>query len=287
MNSTIANNIPLETLSATYKAGTADAVIQYQSCLVGYPFVSTDLVNWRKASMERRNSPTDINYIPSANADLPFASSDMKGLQIKEPLQSGSLENNLIFNISTIGQKDIKFSFAAINELTNATAIVVDYSINAGTPVWITSGLNSSLLPLTSAYQLFNINFATITSANNNANFKIRLRFTGANMTADTGARITFNNIAVYGTQVTLSSVSNTALKFSVYPNPFSEIVNIVGMNQTENAAYNLFTIDGKLIKKGRLEENNQIHLNDLSKGLYLLQLTSDGKTETKKIIKK
>ena len=106
-------------------------------------------------------------------------------------------------------------------------------------------------------------------------------------MTADTGARITFNNIAVYGTQTTLAVVENTALKFSIYPNPFSDVVNIIGMDHTDDVAFNLFTIDGKLIKKGRLEENNQINLNDLSKGLYLLQLTSDGKTETKKIIKK
>ncbi|MFD0777680.1 T9SS type A sorting domain-containing protein [Flavobacterium myungsuense] len=191
----------------------------------------------------------------------------------------------MIFSFSTSGQKDIKFSFAAINELTNATAIVVDYSVNAGSPVWITSGLTSNSLPLTNAYQLFNIDFATITAANNNANFKIRLRFTGANMTADSGARITFNNIAVHGTQVTLAVVENTILKFSIYPNPFSDIVNIIGING--NASFNLFTIDGKLIKKGKLEENNQINLNDLSKGLYLLQLTSDGKAETKKIIKK
>jgi hypothetical protein len=104
-------------------------------------------------------------------------------------------------------------------------------------------------------------------------------------MTADTSARITFNNIAVYGTQTTLAVVENTALKFSIYPNPFSDVVNIIGING--NASFNLFTIDGKLIKKGKLEENNQINLNDLSKGLYLLQLNSDGKTETKKIIKK
>ncbi|MFD0777681.1 CotH kinase family protein [Flavobacterium myungsuense] len=87
MNSTIANNLPLETLNTTYKTGTTDGVIQYQSCLEGYPFVSTDVANWRKASMERRNSPTDINYIPLANNNLPFATSDMRGLQIKEPLQ--------------------------------------------------------------------------------------------------------------------------------------------------------------------------------------------------------
>jgi len=285
MNSTIANNLPLETLKTTYKTGTTDGVIQYQSCLLGYPFVSTDVVNWRKASMERRNSPTDINYIPLANNNIPFATSDMRGLQIKEPLQKEGVENTMIFSFSTSGKKDIKFSFAAINELTNATAIVVDYAVNAGSPVWITSGLTSSSLPLTNAYQLFNIDFETITTANNNANFKIRLRFAGANMTADTGARITFNNIAVYGTQTTLAVVENTALKFSIYPNPFSDVVNIIGING--NASFNLFTIDGKLIKKGKLEENNQINLNDLSKGLYLLQLNSDGKTETKKIIKK
>ena len=287
MNSTIANNLPLETLKTTYKTGTTDGVIQYQSCLLGYPFVSTDVANWRKASMERRNSPTDINYIPLANNNIPFATSDMRGLQIKEPLQKEGVENTMIFSFSTIGKKDIKFSFAAINELTNATAIVVDYSVNAGSPVWITSGLTSSSLPLTNAYQLFNIDFETITTANNNANFKIRLRFAGANMTADTSARITFNNIAVYGTQTTLAVVENTALKFLIYPNPFSDVVNIIGMDHTDDVAFNLFTIDGKLIKKGRLEENNQINLNGLSKGLYLLQLTSDGKTETKKIIKK
>ncbi|MEY3500172.1 MAG: hypothetical protein RL308_1841, partial [Bacteroidota bacterium] len=32
--------------------------------------------------------------------------------------------------------------------------------------------------------------------------------------------------------------------------------------------------------------QNSQIHLGDLSKGIYLLQLSSDGKKETQKIIK-
>lgn len=283
MNSTIANNMPLESLNATYKTGTTDAVIQYQSCLTGYPFVSTDLVNWRKASMERRNSPTDINYIPLANNDLPFATSDMKGLQIKEPLQKNSLDNTLVFTIPTTGYKDIKLSFAAINELTNATAISLDYALNSGTPIWQVT----SSFPIINAYQLFNYDLTSVVGANNNPNLKIRLRFTGTNMTADAGNRITFNNIAVYGTQVTLAVAQNTALKFSIYPNPFSDVVNIIGMNQAENVVYNLFTIDGKLIKKGRLEERNQINLNDVSKGLYMLQLTSNGKTETKKIIKK
>ena len=36
MNSTIANNLPLESLNTTHKTGTTDGVIQYQR-LVGYP----------------------------------------------------------------------------------------------------------------------------------------------------------------------------------------------------------------------------------------------------------
>jgi len=285
MNSTIANNLPLETLNTTYKAGPVDAKIQYQSCLVGYPFTSTD-PNWRKASMERRNSPTVLNYIPELNNNLPFLTSDMKGLQIKEPLQNGGLENTMVFTISASGYKNIKFSFAAINELTNATAIAIDYSINDGTPVWITSGLTNTSLPFASGYQLFNVDFSSITAVNNNANFKIRLRFTGTNMTADTGARITFNNIAVYGAQVPLAVTENNNTKFSVFPNPFVNEINILGLNDTTSSSYKLFTIDGKLIKNGVLE-NSQIQLNDLSKGIYLLELSSNGKLETKKVIKR
>lgn len=286
MNSAIPNNIPLETLSTTFKAGAIDGVIQYQSCLIGYPFVSTDLVNWRKASMERRNSPTNINYIPLANNDLSFATSDMKGLQIKEPLQNGSLGNTMVFNFPTNAKKDIRFSFAAINELTNATGILIDYSTNAGAPVWSTAGLASSTLPLSSTYQLYDIDFSAISTANNNPDFKIRLRFTGINMTADTGARITFNNIAVYGTTMTLDVAQNNVQLFSVYPNPASEVVNVAGINQVGLVNYKIFAIDGKQIKEGKVE-NSQVDLTSLSNGLYLLQLETEGKIEIKKISKK
>ena len=286
MDSNIANNQPLTTLNTTFKAGSVDGFIDYQSCLIGYPFTSAN-ANWRRASMERRNSPTDINYIPEANGNLDFASSDMKGLQIKEPFehsdgQDGTIGNTLIFNIPTTGFKDIKFSFAGINELTNATTFSLDYSFNSGTPIFAVS----SMFPLTNAYQLYNYDLSSVVEANNNPDLKIRMRFFGTNMTADTGARITFNNIAVHGTKINLGVDENSSVQFSVYPNPFSNNINVTGINDTKLATYKLFTIDGKLIKKGNLS-NAPIYLNDLSRGMYLLQLSSDGKIETKKIIKK
>jgi hypothetical protein len=283
MNSSIPNDTPLTSLATTYKAGIVDGSIQYSSCLPGYPYTSADPL-WRHGSMERRNNPTPINYIPEANGNVVYSAGIMKGLQITEPLQSGSVGNTMVFNFSTVGYKDIKFSFAAINELTNATGILVDYSVNAGTPVWLTAGLASSTLPLTAAYQLFNVDFTSITTANQNANFKVRLRFTGANMEVDAGNRITFNNIAVHGTPQQLANPHNNIVKFTVYPNPVSSVINVGGTNG--DTTYRVFAIDGKLVKNGQLNANAQINLEGLTNGMYLLQINSEGRTETKKIIK-
>ena len=202
MDGTIANNTPLTTLNSSYEVA-SNGTINYQSCLTGYPFPVGD-PNRNKASMERRNSPTAINYRPEVNGNLAFAASDMKALQIKQPFQSGGLENTMVFNFSTAGYKKIKFSFAGLDEGA-ASGISIDYAVNTGTPVWITTGLSSISLPLSNVYQLFEVDFSSITAVDNNTNFRIRLRFTGPNMTADAGARVTFNNVAVDGVKLPLT----------------------------------------------------------------------------------
>jgi hypothetical protein len=284
MNSAITNNEPLTSLTSTYKTGATDGVLTYQSCLSGYPFTSASS-NWRKASMERRNSPTEINYYPEVNDNLPFASSDMKGLQIREPLQSGTALNTMVYSFSTSGYKDIQFTFAAINELTNATGILVDYATNAGTPSWQTAGLASATLTLTNGYQSFMVDFVNIPSANNNPDFKVRLRFAGSNLTADAGNRVTFNNITVNGTLLPLAVADNNYTKFSVFPNPVNQELYVSGASPAELVHYHIYAVDGKLMEKGEVT-NGQILCDQLSKGLYFLQLESNGKTETKKIIK-
>ncbi|HPJ09201.1 MAG TPA: CotH kinase family protein, partial [Flavobacterium sp.] len=219
MDGTMVNNTPLTFLNSTYELA-SNGVINYQSCLPGYPYPIGD-PNRNKASMERRNSPTTINYRPEANGNVAFAAADMKGLQIKQPFQSGGQQNTMVFNFSTLAYKKIKFSFAAIDEGA-ASAIAVDYAVNSGVPVWITTGLAATSLPLTASFQLFEVDFSSITTADNNPDFKIRLRFTGPNMTADTGARVTFNNIAVDGVKMALSYPS---------PNTFDVGTAITNLN--------------------------------------------------------
>jgi uncharacterized repeat protein (TIGR02543 family) len=281
MDDAIANNAPLESLNATFEL-TSNAVINYQSCLVGYPFSSAN-VNWRKAAMERRNKPTPLNYRSVANGNLPYDVNSMRGIQIKEPFQSGTLENQLVLSVSTLGYKKIKISFAALNELTGVTGIAVDYATNSGTPLWTSEGLTTTNYSLASAYQLYTIDFENILAVNNNPDFKIRLRFIGTNLTADSGNRVTFNNIAVDGVAISLASETFNQNLVNVIPNPFDGLVTIVGFN--EEITYAVYSIDGKKIDTGTAK-NNQIDFSTLAKGVYLLRLNSKQNSCTKKIIK-
>jgi hypothetical protein len=276
----VANDTPLTTLNSTFEVPT-EGSMEFQSCLTGYPFDSTSPF-WRKASMERRNSPTNINYIPEANNNIPFATSNMRGIQIKQPFQSGTQENTLIFNLSTSNFKDIKFAFAAINELA-ADAIVVDYSVVGGTPIWIADGLAQTSYALSAAFQLFQIDFSSIESVENNPNFKVRLRFTGSNMTEDLGKRVTFNNFSTTGVPISLGVENNSKLEFKIFPNPVSNTLNIV--HQYDSLSYKLFSIDGKMIQEGSVM-NSEIHFNQLQSGIYLLQLTTNGNAAITKLVK-
>lgn len=191
----IPNDLPLDSLNATYSLLTG-AKLKFHSALNGYPFDPTS-PNWGKASMQRRNAPTPVNYRPEANNNLPYGGFTMRAIQIKQPFTGDGGENTMYFEAPTTGYEDIKFSFAAKNELA-ADAIVVDYT-TANPPVWTTFGLASDTLPLTSDFQLFEIDFTEIPAVDENPDFQVRMRFYGQDMTADLGNRVTFNNVSIDG----------------------------------------------------------------------------------------
>jgi hypothetical protein len=280
LDNAIANDTPLTFINSTFEIP-AEGTLTFQSCLVGYPFTNTH-PNWRKASMERRNSPTAINYIPEANGNVSFETSGMRGLQIKQPFKNNGEENQMIFSFSTLGYQNILFGFAAKNE-NAADQILIDYSVTENDVLWTKQGLTSSTFDLSNNFELFETDFTSIETVNNNPNFKVRLRFDGTNMTLDNGDRVTFNNISIKGTTYNFSVNDTSPLQFNIYPNPVTDVLKID--HAYDLVEYNLFSIDGKLVQKGKVI-NSRINLVTLQKGLYLLLLEVDGKTDVRKIIK-
>lgn len=281
MGTAIPNDTPLLSLNTTFNEG-PEAFISYQSCFLGYPFDNTH-PNWRKGSMERRNSPTALNYIPEANGGAPYSASAMRGLQITQPFQNEGLENTMVFNINTDDYKDIIFA-AAVKDEGAATGIAIDYSVAEGTPLWTTEGLTSSTFALTGEYQVMQFDFTSVVGVNNNPSFKIRLRFMGPDLTADNGDRVTFNNISVHGT-VELGVAPITRTKLHVFPNPFNDMISVAGLNGV--STFDVYTLEGRKVKSGAVPASGEISLGELSNGLYLLTVNADGVSQTMKVVKK
>jgi hypothetical protein len=295
-DSGLPNNTPLETIDATFQKH-GQSYIEFQSALSGYPFQSGH-PNWRKASMERRNQPTIINYSEQANNDIPFDASNMRGMQVRQPFIGNGGENTLIFHLDAKFYKGLRFSFAAKDEGA-ADRLSIDYSVTAGSPEWISDGLNQTIFPLSGSFQLYSLDLSHLQSVDYNSNFKIRIRFEGEGMTEDAGNRVTFNNVKLEYLEENIISSSEPELDIPQifelkqnYPNPFNPVTTISfslsKTAHTELAVYNMIGQQIALPISGMMNAGiYYVHFDasHLSSGVYLYRLTSGDYSETKKFM--
>jgi uncharacterized repeat protein (TIGR02543 family) len=235
------NDTPLKMIPPTYGQIT-NTMIEFHSALEGYPY-SEDHELWRTASLERRNAPTSINYRSEANNDISYEESGMRGIQVRQPLASGSRQSSLVFHLPTFGYSDILFRFAAMDEGA-AKRLLVEYSVTSGDPVWTSSGLENHTLELTRFYQLFQVDLSSLEQVNNNPDFKIRLRFDAEDMNLSDGNRITFNNISLHAEQVQGVLIHATAGAGGRI-----EPAGITVISHGDNISYNIMADQGFLIR--------------------------------------
>ncbi len=75
--------------------------------------------------------------------------------------------------------------------------------------------------------------------------------------------------------------------EFSIYPNPTVDFVN-VRLNQGNDATFKLFTMSGQLMQSRELiSVENHISLPNLSSGIYIVAISSESHSTTKKLIVK
>ena len=269
MGNDIPNNLPLESLTASYSKNNLNAALQFNSCLIGYPFTSTD-VNWRAASMERRNAPTPLNYSSASNNGLPYDTGTMRGIQIKQPFKNGNLENVLRIVFPTTNLQQIKISFAVETDGA-ANLLIFDYWDGVK---WTNTGISNPTATIGIGYKLVEIDLSQVLVANNQAQFQFRIRFDGDNMFLSEGKRVQFNNIAIEG-QNTLS-VQNFEkdINFLAYPNPTTSEINVQSKDQVNEVQ--LYNMQGQVVRASKPNSLNfKIDMLDLPQGIYLLKATS------------
>ena len=289
------NDTPLESVDASYNHSEG-GLIEFKSALAGYPFTSSH-ANWRKASMERRNSPTELNYRPEGNNGLDYNGASMRGLQIKQPFRGDGGENTLIFHVPSTGYKHLTFAFAAKDE-NAADSVLLDYSVSQDAAEWQTDGLEMPALPLSPVYQLFHISLSSVPEASDNPDLKIRLRFTGSDMTTDNGDRVTFNNISLDGIPMDYQSLEPIPDKpevFSLnqnYPNPFNYSTTIsYYLPEKGHVIIELFDVNGKRVQTlWNAHQTYGEHTliwngTGLSSGIYLYRIQANNRTQTLKMV--
>lgn len=272
------NNTPLEYIEPTFDM-VGGALITYQSALAGYPF-NEDHPYWRKASLERRNRPTDMNYRPEGNDNIPYGDTDMRAIQVRQPFTGDAGENTLYLHLPTSGYRDPVVSFAAKDngdneDLMAAEYLLIDYAIEQGGD-WITTGLEATSLPLQfEEYRLFVIDFREIPEADNNPHFTMRIRFDGPNLTLDDGDRVVFNNIALDADPMDDTWVQDNERLHEVIvsPNPARDAFRIeVDQPGMDIRIYNL---NGSLMSQKRMDGKVlSMDASRLQPGMYIIRAT-------------
>jgi hypothetical protein len=80
----------------------------------------------------------------------------------------------------------------------------------------------------------------------------------------------------------TLATVKNSDTKISIYPNPAKDYISIVGLK--ENAVVMIYSTSGTKLYENNYIPNSKLNLN-LAAGIYIVKITSENKTITKKIV--
>ena len=87
------------------------------------------------------------------------------------------------------------------------------------------------------------------------------------------------NALAVKKTELTVG--------LNVYPNPTTDVVNVTLENKSINSV-SISDLNGRIVKSKDYKNVSNVSMNvsDLAAGVYMMSITSDSGTATKKIIK-
>lgn len=221
------------------------------------------------------------------------------------------------YDLTNIGSPTVSFDMAFDLE-SNWDIIYMEYSTNGGSS-WSVLGTsadanwyNSSRLP--DGTDCFNCigsqwtgDYATAPTGGNGMNGNKRnyshtlSQFGNGGATPASNIMFRFKFISDEGTnqqgvmidnfvvQGTLATAQNNFETFNVWPNPSTGAVNIQ-LNTTEKVNVTLFDIRGrnvfnKVYNSTGSMFNQEVNFNSLEKGIYLLNVESEGKKATKKLI--
>jgi len=190
------------------------------------------------------------------------------------------------FALSTVGYSNITVSFDPRSSATGSKWQQYEYSTNGTT--WTVVGNNGGTL----ANDFLNpvTNLALPAAAANVANLRFRIvsifapsttSYAPVGTTYGTGGAWRIDNVTFNGT--TLGVKENQIAGLNIYPNPVTNGKFFISTDANSEKSVAIFDVLGKQVVKTTATES--VNVSNLNAGVYIVKITEEGKTATRKLI--
>lgn len=113
-----------------------------------------------------------------------------------------------------------------------------------------------------------------LNNTQNDQSFSELINFKVANVSFNDDLQIIEKNSTVIYDPSLLQTITSQKQKVFLYPNPVKNEINFKGiLNKT---SYELYTIEGALINKGKYSPSNYIKVSNLPVGIYLIKVNGE-----------
>lgn len=84
----------------------------------------------------------------------------------------------------------------------------------------------------------------------------------------------------------TLSNPTTNVKYFTILPNPFQTEIKIINSDYENTISYEIFDLNGRMVKSGVSSLNKSIMLDNIMNGIYFIKIKFDNRIESHRIIK-
>lgn len=221
------------------------------------------------------------DFTPGSALNAQMGEIDGAALRVRNRMEHRSL----LIELPTTDVSDLVLTFDVHRSGSGMLINHFEYSLDGGTN-WLNDGIVPLSHTISETYETKTVDLSSISGANNNPNFVLRITYEG-NIAQGNGNN-RYDNIALFGkTDIINVAKVNAENGINIYPNPTINNFTIDLKNSDiRDASYKLISANGVVINQNKLNATKTlVDASSLSKGIYFVLVTQGGVTTQHKVI--
>ncbi|MCC5943110.1 MAG: T9SS type A sorting domain-containing protein [Balneolaceae bacterium] len=240
--------------------------------------------------LDRVDDPSSLNFKSSRFNDLIYNDAEITGVRARNPTVSDDSESTLILHTPSNHHEIKQLIFAARRTPNGPKKLLLETNVSGNGDDWTGDGLEHTEFALFETYSLYTVNLNGVAGAENNPDFRLRIRFAGdAEYRAGNNGNVRFNHFSIHGTEGDFEDheipepVTEIKLHQN-YPNPYNSSTSIsYSLPEEMSVELSVYDMLGRRVATLQSEVQQegthtiQFDSSQLSSGIYLYRLFAGG----------